>query len=259
MAQVRDKLQHQSGFAIVDRVPVERYSVTESKALGWLLAKLLGQVVAQKRDGTLLYDVRDHGKTLAYGVRRSVTNLEQAFHTDGGWLSRTPEYVGLLCLQPAQEGGMSRVVNLLTVHNEMLWQHPDLLIRLYRPFWWDRQAEHGLEEGKCRAHPVYEYDGYTLTARYYEDYVINGYKLAGEPLDQAGVDALAAMRAITETPENWVEFHMDKGQLQYVNNRQCAHSRTAFVDASKPHLRRHFLRLWNRDDGPPGLEAQGHS
>jgi hypothetical protein len=150
-------------------------------------------------------------------------------------------------------------VNLLTVHNELQRRHPDLLLRLYRPFWWDRQAEHGAGEAKCRAQPVYAYDGAALTARYYEEYVLNGYKLAGEVLDPAGVEALAAMRAITEVPENWVEFHLDKGQLQYVNNRHLAHSRTAFVDASVPQLRRHLLRLWNRDDGPPGLEAQGQS
>jgi alpha-ketoglutarate-dependent taurine dioxygenase len=257
MAQVRDKLQHQAGVAIVDRVPVERYSETEGKALGWLLARLLGQVVAQKWDGTRLYDVRDYGQTLGYGVRRSVTNLAQAFHTDGGWLARAPDYVGLFCLQPAQEGGRSRVVSLLTVHNEMRRQHPALLARLYRPFWWDRQAEHGPEEAKCRAQPVYEYDGHTLTARYYEEYVLNGYKLAGEALDQAGVDALAAMRAVAEAPEHWVEFRLEQGHLQYVNNRQVAHSRTAFTDAPGPHVRRHLLRLWTRNEGPPDLEARG--
>jgi alpha-ketoglutarate-dependent taurine dioxygenase len=257
MAQVRDRLQYRRGLAIVDRVPVERYSEAEGKALGWLLAQLLGQVVAQKWDGTRLYDVQNYGKALAYGVRRSVTNLEQEFHTDGGWLTKTPEYVGLFCLQPAQEGGMSRVVSLLTVHNEMQRQHPDLLARLYRPFWWDRQAEHGPEEAKYCAHPMYEYDGHRLTARYYEDYVINGHRLAGAPLDQAGAEALAAMRAIADAPDQWVEFHMEKGQLQYLHNRQMAHSRTAFVDAAEPRLRRHVLRLWNRTDGPPDLEAQG--
>jgi alpha-ketoglutarate-dependent taurine dioxygenase len=257
MAQVRDRLQHQRGFAIVDRVPVERYSTAEGKALGWLLAQLLGQVVAQKWDGTRLYDVRDYGKALAYGVRRSVTNLEQEFHTDGGWLTKTPEYVGLFCLQPAQEGGMSRVVSLLTVHNEMQRQHPDLLARLYGPFWWDRQAEHGPEEVKYCAHPVYAYDGHTLTGRYYMDYVLNGYQLAGTLLDQASADALTAMRAIADAPENWVEFRVEQGQLQYLNNRHMAHSRTAFVDAAEPHLGRHLLRLWNRTEGPLDLEAQG--
>ncbi|MCZ6872363.1 MAG: TauD/TfdA family dioxygenase, partial [bacterium] len=145
MSTVQANLQHQVGFAIVDRVPVERYSLTENKAIYWLLATLLGQVVSQKWDGTTLYDVKDSGKTLGYGVRRSVTTLTQDFHTDGGWLPRHPEIVGLFCLQPAQAGGRSRCVSLTAAHNEMRRQHVDLLARLYRPFFWDRQAEHGTD------------------------------------------------------------------------------------------------------------------
>jgi hypothetical protein len=101
MAQMRAKLEGGPGFAVLDRVPVERYRCQESQAIGWVLTNLMGQVVAQKRDGTRLYDVRDTGKAIAHGVRRSVTNLEQEFHTDGGWLPLPPTFIGLYCLQPA--------------------------------------------------------------------------------------------------------------------------------------------------------------
>ena len=258
MAQVRDKLQHQTGLAVVDRVPVERYSVAENKAIGWLLARLLGQVVAQKWDGTVLYDVKDVGKPLGYGVRRSVTNLGQPFHTDGGWLWRPPAFVGLFCLQTAREGGYSQFLSLFTVHNALRLQHPDLLARLYGPFWWDRQAEHAPDDRRCCRQPVFQYDGTTLLARYYEDYIVNGYKLAGAALDPVGREALAAMRAIVEEAENWVEFRVAQGQLQYINNRQFAHARTAFLDDPSAQVHRHMLRLWNRDEGTPDLEGRGH-
>jgi hypothetical protein len=259
MAQVRHKLQHQTGLAVVDRIPVERYSVAENKAIGWLLARLLGQVVAQKWDGTVLYDVKDIGKPLGYGVRRSVTNLGQPFHTDGGWLWRPPAFVGLFCLQTAREGGGSRFLSLLTVHNALRLRHPDLLARLYSPFWWDRQAEHAPDDMRVCTQPVFQYNGRTLLARYYEDYVLSGYRLAGASLDPVGCEALAVMRGIVEEAENWVEFRVDKGQLQYINNRQFAHARTAFVDAPEAQVQRHMLRLWNRDEGAPDLEGQGHA
>ena len=63
------------------------------------------------------------------------------------------------------------------------------------------------------------------------------------------------MRAVMDAPENWIEFHLEKGQLQYLNNYQCAHSRTAFVDAQELTLRRHLLRLWNRTTGSAALEG----
>ncbi|MGH7375548.1 MAG: hypothetical protein ACREJY_15130, partial [Candidatus Rokuibacteriota bacterium] len=98
MAAVRAKLETDTGLAVVDRFPVERYQEDENRAIGWLLAGMLGQVVAQKASGARLYDVKDTGQALGYGVRRSVTNLGQPFHTDGGWLWKAPAFVGLFCL-----------------------------------------------------------------------------------------------------------------------------------------------------------------
>jgi alpha-ketoglutarate-dependent taurine dioxygenase len=255
MAQVRDKLEHEVGLAVVDRFPVERYELDENRALAWLLARMLGQVVAQKWNGARIYDVKDTGQVLGYGVRRSITNLDLPFHTDGGWLWMPPAFVGLYCLQSGQEGGISRFVSLVTVHDELRRRHPDLLARLYRPFAWNRQAEHGEGDPPFARKPVFEHDGRALIGRYFEDYVVSGSELAGEPLDDEGRAALAAMRSIVNDPEHWVEFRIETGQFQYLNNREFAHSRTAFTDtAGGPQ--RHMVRLWNRDEGTPHLEGQ---
>jgi alpha-ketoglutarate-dependent taurine dioxygenase len=254
MASVRAKLETDTGLAVVDRFPVERYSQAENLAIGWLLAAMLGQVVAQKANGTRLYDVKDSGQALGYGVRRSVTNLGQPFHTDGGWLWKAPAFVGLFCLESAMEGGLSRFVSLVTAHHELRRRRPDLLARLYQPFHWDRQGEHAPDAPRVSRQPVFEFEGGTLASRYYEDYVRNGSKMAGEELDDEGAQALAALREIVDDPANWVEFRIEKGQLQYLNNRQFAHSRTAFKDPG-PGQGRHMLRLWNRDEGTWHLEG----
>ena len=255
MASVRAKLETDTGLAVVDRFPVERYSHAENLAIGWLLAAMLGQVVAQKANGTRLYDVKDSGQALGYGVRRSVTNLGQPFHTDGGWLWKTPAFVGLFCLESAMEGGLSRFVSLVTAHHQLRRRRPDLLARLYQPFPWDRQGEHAPDATRVSHQPVFEYEGGTLASRYYEDYIRNGAKLADAELDREGLEALEAMRAIVDDPVNWVEFRIEKGQLQYLNNRQFAHSRTAFKDGA-PGQGRHMLRLWNRDEGTWHLEGR---
>ena len=44
------------------------------------------------------------------------------------------------------------------------------------------------------------------------------------------------------------------GNPGYVNNRQIAHSRTAFRDDG---ARRHLMRFWNRDEGTSDLEGGG--
>jgi alpha-ketoglutarate-dependent taurine dioxygenase len=254
MTAVRAKLVTDTGLAVVDRFPVERYRAEENRAIGWLLACMLGQVVAQKANGARLYDVRDTGQALGYGVRRSVTNLGQPFHTDGGWLWKAPAFVGLFCLESALEGGLSRFVSLITAHHELRRRDGDLLARLYRPFHWDRQGEHAPDAPTVSSRSVYEYEDGTLAARYYEDYIVNGYRMARAELDDLGRQALAALREIVDDPASWVEFRIEKGQLQYLNNRQFAHSRTAFTDAGK-EPGRHMLRLWNRDEGTWHLEG----
>ncbi len=107
-----------------------------------------------------------------------------------------------------------------------------------------------------RRTPSSRYDGGRLRVRYYDDYVANGYGLAGEGLDGEGRAALDALRAILDDPANWVEFRIERGQLQYLSNARFAHCRTAFVDDPGPDRRRHLLRLWNREEGTPHLEGR---
>ena len=249
VGQVREKLRSGIGLAVLDRLPVERYAPEENQALAWLLGSLLGRPVAQKWNGTMLYDVRDTGRALEYGVRRSVTNLDLTFHTDGPWLDLPPEVVGLYCINPAAEGGVSRFVSLCSVHNELRHRHRDLLPRLYRPFPWDRQAEHAPDDTKTRRCPIFQFDGQTLLARFNEKLITAGADLAGDPLDGEGQEVLEAMRAIVDSPELWVEFTVERGQVQFINNRLFAHSRTNFTDAPEPHLKRHMIRLWTREEG----------
>ena len=69
MASVREQLEHGIGFAVVDRLPVDRLDQDISKKLYWLLMSMTGRPVAQAWTGTMVYDVLDTGKNHA-GVCR---------------------------------------------------------------------------------------------------------------------------------------------------------------------------------------------
>ena len=47
----------------------------------------------------------------------------------------------------------------------------------------------------------------------------------------------------------WIELTIERGQLQYLDNRRFAHARTPFTDGAAPEHKRHLIRLWNRDEG----------
>ena len=49
------------------------------------------------------------------GVRPDQTNIELKFHTDNSYNRAPPDRIVLLCLRPAQHGGLSRVASFHTL------------------------------------------------------------------------------------------------------------------------------------------------
>jgi len=250
MAEVRRILKHGVRFAVVDRLPVEELSKADAEAVYWLLASMVARPVAQKLDGTMIYDVHDTGKQAlpGSGVRPDKTNIEIRFHIDNAYNTTPPEIVGLLCLKTAKSGGVSRVLSFHSVHNELLARHPELLSRLYRPFWFDRQKEFFDGETEIFAAPIFE-DDEELRSRFSAHQINGGYKLRGEALDNEGAAALAATLDIFEEPDLSIDFEFQPGEIQFVDNRTLGHSRTEFEDWPDPEHRRHLVRLWLRDHG----------
>jgi hypothetical protein len=250
MAEVRRILKEGVRFAVVDRLPVEEMSKDEAACVYWLLASMVARPVAQKLDGTMIYNVWDTGRQAlpGSGVRPDSTNIEIRFHIDNAYNTTPPEFVGLLCLQTAKSGGTSRVLSFHTVHNRLLAHHAELLRRLYRPFWFDRQREFFPGEPDTFKAPGFEADD-GLKARFSVHQINSGYAMRGEPVDNEGAAALAAMLESFEDPEISIDFEFRPGEIQFVDNRALGHSRTEFEDHPEPERRRHLVRLWLRDHG----------
>jgi alpha-ketoglutarate-dependent taurine dioxygenase len=250
MAEVRHKLKQGVRFAVVDRLPVEELSKPEAETIYWLLASMVMRPVAQKLDGTMIYDVHDTGRQAlpGSGIRPDKTNIEIRFHIDNAYNTTPPEIVGLLCLRTAKSGGTSRVLSFHTVYNELLAHQRELLPRLYQPFWFDRQREFFPGEPDTFSAPVFE-EGEELRARFSVHQINSGYAMQGEPVDNKGAAALAAMLEIFEDPDISIDFEFAPGEIQFVDNRSLGHSRTEFEDHPEPERRRHLVRLWLRDHG----------
>ncbi|MEC7537678.1 MAG: TauD/TfdA family dioxygenase, partial [Pseudomonadota bacterium] len=163
MKKVRQRLDRGVGFAVLDRLSIKKFDKSELKAIYWILSSLIARPVAQSFDGTLLYDVIDTGKKKGPKVRADLTSAELDFHTDYSY-NRPPRYFGLQTLRTAKRGGRSGAVSLMTAHNEMRKRYPDLLKRLYQPFWINRYNEHAPGEPRASFHSIYAYDGNELWA-----------------------------------------------------------------------------------------------
>jgi len=251
MARARELLDHAQGVAIIDALPLDEVDQDTARALFWVLGELVGRQVAQKWDGTMLYDVRDTGQAYGYGVRGSYTNVELVFHTDNAFAVCPPAYVGLMCLHPAREGGLSRFCSLYAVHERLRAVSPEALERLYRPMLWDRQAEHEPGAPKVLCAPMFRCVDGRLVTRANVSLVRKGYQVAGDEMDAALDRALQAVEAVSREASLWFELPITRGHLQYLNNVNTAHYRSDFVDHDEPQRKRHLVRSWHREHGRP--------
>ncbi|WP_353146531.1 TauD/TfdA family dioxygenase [Pollutimonas bauzanensis] len=249
MEHCRTILEDGVGFVIIDRLPMEDYTRDEATKVYWTLMQLLSRPVAQSWDGKLIYDVKDSGVKPGNGVRPDVTSLEQNFHTDNSYNVCPPDYVSLLCLQKAKEGGVSSIISFQAVFNEMLKRHPELVERLFEPYLFNRQMEHSPKAPQVLSHPLLDIVDGKLVCRLSYRHIVNGYSMAGVELDEIGREALDTFEAIMKEPGFFREFYFEPGQIQIVDNKRLGHRRTGFTDYPEAERRRHLVRLWLRSDG----------
>lgn len=254
-ARAKNVLDHETGVVVIDRLPLDLYDTETAKAVYWLFASLLGRPVEQNVAGRRLYDVRDSGKTHGNGVRGSVTNVELYFHTDNSASLVVPQYVGLLCLNPAKSGGESRLVNWASVFERLHAEHPDLVARAAQPFLFDRQMEHAPDAPKVMSKPVVRRDGESIGVSFSSRLMRTGYRMAGQDIDPQSAAFLDAVDDIVNRPEMQFRMNLQRGQVQLINNARIGHARTAFEDHADPERRRHLVRIWLREHGSIGFDG----
>jgi alpha-ketoglutarate-dependent taurine dioxygenase len=247
--EVRRRLEEGCGVVLLDRLPADMIADQDLAArVFWLFGTLVGRPVVQTIDGQVMVEVTDTGVKKTIGVRGFRTNVEQRAHIDNSFNHTPPDYVSLLSLRQAKQGGLSRFISFYSVHNRLLAEHHDLLERLYRPFYQDRQGDFWPDEPQTVFYPVFSDEAGGLRCRYTHFTIPAGYETAGEPLDDVGRDSFAAMTRIIDDPAMYCEFMIEPGQIQIVNNKWCGHGRTGYVDASEAR-KRLLLRLWHREHG----------
>lgn len=242
---VLEALESGRGFAILEGLPVEPYSIQELQAIYWLVGQILGTPQEQNVQGSLLYDVRDTGQDVRYGARFSVTNAESTFHTDnafGGVL----DYVGLLCLKTAKSGGINQVVSAYAAHHELQLRHPEILEPLSGPFHFDRRGGVRPGEQATVQYPILSWQGDGLVCRYLRYWIETGHDKADAPLSVVQRQALDVLDSVLSERPLRVEFSLKPGDMFFINNRWILHNRTGFEDHAEPERRRHYVRLWLR-------------
>ena len=253
--QARFILDEGCGFTVLKGLNLKDHDVNDMISFFWILGQLVGRPVAQKFDGTMIYDVTDSGEEFGYGVRGSHTRVELNFHIDNAFGTTVPHYVGLLCWQTAQSGGVSRFCSLYSLHNRLLTDYPEILEVLYQPMIYDRQAEHHPQAAKTTLAPFFQWDGKRLLCRANISLIRKGHGVAGQEINYALDKALIVVEDLLADPAIWVEMQLRPGDIHYLNNINIAHYRSGFIDDTVSTQKRHLYRTWHRDTGKQNYDG----
>lgn len=245
------------GFVLLRGLPAEGRSRYQLAAAFWAVCSFFGRAVSQNGKGHLLGHVKNLGADINSPTGRGYNSpSELSFHSD------SCDVFGLCCLQGSKSGGQHRICSSVTVYNEMLKRHPDLVKEMTFRFYRSRRGE--LPPGETV--PWTRQPGFSVTGGYFAA------RGAGSTIKRAqgmpGVPALTSeqVEAINMYHDLAGEFAMDvnfePGDIQIVHNYVALHARSRYEDWPEPERRRHLLRLWMSFDGAhpldPDIERDNH-
>lgn len=243
VAELRKEVMEGRSIILVSGLDPQRYSADELERIYWGISTHLGIHAVQSRTGDKLGRVeQDDNDPVARGYRSS---SELHMHTD------SYEMVGLMCIQKGATGGQSALVSSLSIHNEVVRNHPEYLDALYEGFNMAipeaRLSNKPITDERI---PVYCCVNGKVSCLYTGRFMHEAAKQMGVDLPGNLREALAYVAETAERDDLALRFMLEPGEFMLWHNFLNLHSRTEFEnDATHKRL---LLRLWlNVPNGRP--------
>jgi hypothetical protein len=229
------------GFCLVKGLQIADLPTRDAALIYWGIGAHMGRPMAQNAQGEVLGHVTDLGVDFHANpnVRGYQTRLRLPFHNDNA------DIVGLLCLQTARQGGLSRVVSSTAIYNAVLERRPDLMDLMTSPWAMDRRGEVPAGQKPYYTGAFFEWVGERLFCRYNRTYIESAQRFSELPrLTPRHIEALDLMDALCHDKSMHLDMALEQGDMQFVNNYTVLHSRTTYEDWPERERRRYLLRLW---------------
>ena len=228
-----EELENGRGFVVLRDLPVERYSEEDIQIIYYGIGLHMGVPVRQNPKGDLLGLVMNVGDVTKKTTRVYETNLYLPYHSDPS------DVVGLLCVRKAKRGGLSSLVSVAAIYNEILAKHPEYLGLYYRCWYFSH-----LCEDQPSLSPIFSHHQGKLSCRYLRQYIELGHEIRELPLSRVEIEALDLFDEIMHREDMRLSMMLEPGDLQFANNYAVLHSRNEFEDHGVHELNRKMLRLW---------------
>ena len=242
------EIDYGKGVVLLQGISESRYSKEDCALIFWGIGAHMGEAQSQSLAGDRLgHVVNLGGDNPRYRAYQNSTEL--ALHTDA------TDIVGMMCLVPASEGGLSGYAGAAAIYNELVDHHPQILPTLCEGFHYHLFGEHAPGESPVTEEriPVFSEKNGCLSISYLRSYIEMGFAHLGKEKTDAATEALDTLDQVAHGPKCYRQFMLLPGDMLFFSNYTVLHNRTAFVDDEDPDKRRHLLRLWLRAHNPRPL------
>jgi len=244
LKHIGEDLENGRGFSLIRGLPVQRWGTEDSALVYWGLSTHIGTPVSQNHKGDLLVPVRDAGLSASdLNVRGPQTSAKLYYHSDFA------DIVGLLCMHPAKEGGVSRICSSISIYNALAESgRTDLIDAFYDGYYFDRKGEQAPDVAAVSDHPIpmLSWHDDRLSFRYVPGWAESAVKRTGKAWRQVQREAIDEVNRLSNLPLFYLDMNFQPGDIQFLNNYCVLHSRTAFVDFPEPERKRFLQRIWLR-------------
>jgi hypothetical protein len=249
VADVLYRLEEGRGLAVLRGFPALKYSKEDLRMIYWGMGQYFGTGLSQSSKGDLLGDVRDFGQLPTSSTGRGyMSKVHLGFHSDSA------DWVCLMVLRTAKEGGLSKICSVLAIRNEIARTRPDLLEVLYEPFYWSWKGQEAPGDKPYYKQPIFSEHNGRFSCRYIKTHILNAHEDFPElpPLTDVQLEAMAMIDDLANDPKYHFCMMFEPGDMQFLNNHVTMHSRTGFTDYEEEDRKRHLLRMWI---APPNSRA----
>jgi len=229
------------GFVLLRGIPVQELGIKLASVIYLGLGCHLGSLRSNNAKGHLLGHIRDQGADITDSKTRFYqTNKKLEFHTDSS------DFVALLCLQKAKQGGESYLASSMSAYNEIARRRPDLLEALFMPYPTDRRGEVPAGLNPWFDMPIFSWYQGELSCVYIRPYIESAQTNFPEAprLTQKQIDVMNLLDEIIAEGKLILPMSFEPGDIQIIHNHQIFHSRSDFENWPEPERQRHLLRLW---------------
>ena len=232
------------GFFIIDGNNFKDFSKKELENIFSIISQFLGKLYVQNIKNEKFVLIQDEGKSMKTGGRYHQTKEGGSYHTDSPQWPDVPDSVGLLCINPAKEGGINKFLSAYSIHNEINKKDPFLLELLYSKFYFDKRGEFKEGESPTVFEPIFSYANNELHFRYLRNYIDDGYKTQNKILSNDQINSLNIIDEVTQNKKLSLDYEMKSGDMVFFNNHRILHGRTSFEDFEDQNLKRKLVRVW---------------